>query len=141
MFVTLYLVGMSDNNTTVIAALIGHRIIERFAVSHNVGPAAVRVLGLVHCLAAHKKKITARQCAGYLDCHYLTALGGANECVLAGWLTRQESIGWGLRLTLEGLRIAGLLSRAEREARVKIQRAELPKWPRAYVRRKALEKL
>ena len=126
---------MDNANKTIIAALIGNRVIERFALTHGVGPAAVRVLGLVHCLAADNKKVSARQCAAYLDCHYLTALGGANEAVAAGWMERQQSKGWGLRLTLEGVRIAGLIARSEREARVQVQRADLVKWPRSYVRR------
>lgn len=100
----------------------------------------LRVLGLVAVLHESGLKVSARKAAPYLDCHYFTALAGANECCAKGWLERQDTKGWGLRVTLEGLRIVGLIERAEREARVKVQRAELPKWPRKYVRKAATGK-
>lgn len=119
-------------------ALLGQRVIEQLATTHQVKPNALRVLGLVHVLAQRKQQSSGRKLAQFLGCAYITACSGAAQCIAKGWLVRQETKGWGLRLTMEGARIVGVLERGEREARVRLQRAELPRLPRKYVRKAAV---
>lgn len=124
--------GMKKKDSHLISVLLGARVLTQVAQTQGCNVAALRVLALVHVLAADARKVTARGCATWLDCHYLTALAGANECVERGWLERQQTKGWGLRATLDGLSMAAKIERTEREARMRIVRAELPRWPRRY---------
>ena len=114
----------------------GPSILTRCAARWGCAECTLRVVGLLACGAVQGRQISITQASGLLGVSYTSGAAAVHQARALGWIEARHQRHQRLRLTLEGLRIAGLLERAEREARVQVQRAELPKWPRAYVRKK-----
>ena len=114
----------------------GPSVLSLCATRWGCTEAAVRVTGILASSTVVGRMIGLTELAAYTGMHYNTCQRAVKECRRLGWIQARNQRHQALRLTVDGLRIAGLLERAEREARVQVQRAELPRWPRSYVRRK-----
>ncbi|GAC1595414.1 MAG: hypothetical protein NVS3B25_19060 [Hymenobacter sp.] len=79
--------------------------------------------------------VTIPTLAELLGCTYTTALLGVQEARhnRRRWVADGTKKNGALALTLEGLRIARLLKRAESEARKGVEKAKLPRKKRKYV--------
>ena len=95
----------------------------------------LRAVGLLGSTACIGRQITITAVSGLLGVSYTSGSAAVNLARRLGWIEARNKRHQMLRLTLEGVRITGLLARAEREARVKVQRVELPRWPRRYIRK------
>lgn len=126
----------SDNLITLIQA---SRVLDIAATRIGCTVRALRCVGMLYKADGVSNRITIPLLSGLIGCCYHTAKDGVNEARHQGfkWIEPANRNG-GLRLTLEGARIAGILIRDEREARVSAQGCTLPKWPRAYVRKAVL---
>lgn len=113
----------------------GPTVLARCASSWECREITLRVVALLGSSAAIGKQMSVTGVSGLLGVSYTSAIAGVVQARSLGWIEARNQRHQMLRLTLAGLRIAGLLEREEREARQLVGRAELKKWPRRYVRK------
>ena len=95
----------------------------------------MRVVGVLGSRYLVGRKVGLTALAGLVGMHYNTCQRTMKELGRMEWIEVRNQRNQVYRLNSDGLRIADLLARAEREVRVKVQRVELPRWPRPYIRK------
>ena len=112
----------------------GPTILTHAAALRGCAECTLRVVAILSSPACKDRQCTVADIGMLLGVSYQSASAAVKEGRELGWLNGRYARHQRVQLSLDGWAVVTGLKRGEREARVRVQTAGFPKWPRRYTK-------